>query len=165
MERKGKSARQVTCRAAREGAGRFADLKRLFRTLLGPGGCPWDREQTHESLIPYLREEAEEFIAAVEGGDREQMRDELGDVLLQVMFHAELASRGGAFTIDDVIGGLIDKLTRRHPHVFADTVVGSSREVVENWNRIKAGERRPRGGAGRAHRRGGKSRPGRGRGR
>lgn len=127
---------------------RFAELVKLFRTLLDPGGCPWDREQTHETLIPYLREEAEEFIAAVRSGDREHMREELGDILLQVMFHSELAEREGAFTIEDVIGGLIDKLTRRHPHVFADTVVGSSREVVENWNRIKAGERR-RGGGGR----------------
>mgnify|MGYP002412777050 FL=1 len=127
---------------------RFAELVKLFRTLLDPGGCPWDREQTHETLIPYLREEAEEFIAAVRSGDREHMREELGDILLQVMFHSELAEREGAFTIEDVIGGLIDKLTRRHPHVFAGTVVGSSREVVENWNRIKAGERR-RGGGGR----------------
>ena len=101
-----------------------------------------------DNVEKVLREEAEEFIAAVRSGDREHMREELGDILLQVMFHSELAEREGAFTIEDVIGGLIDKLTRRHPHVFAGTVVGSSREVVENWNRIKAGERR-RGGGGR----------------
>lgn len=163
MSMKGRS-RGASRRGRRESAGRFGELKRLFRTLLDPGGCPWDREQTHETLIPYLREEAEEFIAAVRRGDREQMRDELGDVLLQVMFHAELASREGVFTIEEVIAGLIDKLTRRHPHVFADTVVGSSREVVENWNRIKAGEKRRRRGAGRAPRRGG-AKPVRGRGR
>lgn len=138
----------MTRRPARAGAARFDDLKRLFRTLLGPGGCPWDREQTHETLVPYLREEAEEFIAAVESGDRAHMREELGDLLLQVMFHAQLASQAGAFTIEDVIAGLIDKLTRRHPHVFGDTVVSSSREVVENWNRIKAGEKHGRGKAG-----------------
>ncbi|HOE27281.1 MAG TPA: MazG nucleotide pyrophosphohydrolase domain-containing protein [bacterium] len=125
-------------------ATRFGELKALFRTLLGPGGCPWDREQTHETLIPYLREEAEEFIAAVHGGDRDGMREELGDVLLQVMFHAELAAREGAFTVEEVIEGLIGKLTHRHPHVFADTKVSSSREVVANWNRIKAGEKRAR---------------------
>lgn len=142
MERKRKHAHQVTRCAAPEGVTRFHELKALFRTLLGPGGCPWDREQTHETLIPFLREEAEEFIAAVERGDREHMREELGDILLQVMFHAQLASGDGAFTVEDVIAGLIDKLTRRHPHVFSDTKVGSSREVVENWNRIKAGEKR-----------------------
>lgn len=141
MKRKKKRACPVTRRPAAGGATRFHELKALFRTLLGPGGCPWDREQTHETLIPYLREEAEEFIDAVESGDRAHMREELGDILLQVMFHAQLASGEGAFTVEDVIAGLIDKLTRRHPHVFGDTVVGSSREVVENWNRIKAGER------------------------
>ncbi len=148
MERKRARAGKVRRRGGASRSARFAELVKLFRTLLDPGGCPWDREQTHETLIPYLREEAEEFIAAVRSGDREHMREELGDILLQVMFHSELAEREGAFTIEDVIGGLIDKLTRRHPHVFADTVVGSSREVVENWNRIKAGERR-RGGGGR----------------
>lgn len=122
-------------------ASRFPELKALFRTLLGPDGCPWDREQTHKTLIPYLREEAEEFIAAIRDGDREQMREELGDILLQVMFHAELAARKGSFTIEEVIAGLIRKLTRRHPHVFADAKVSSSREVVANWNRIKAGEK------------------------
>ncbi|MEI6634471.1 MAG: MazG nucleotide pyrophosphohydrolase domain-containing protein, partial [Chlamydiota bacterium] len=101
MERKGKHARRVTRRAVPGGATRFHELKALFRTLLGPGGCPWDREQTHETLIPYLREEAEEFIAAVERGDREHMREELGDILLQVMFHAQLASGDGAFTVED----------------------------------------------------------------
>jgi MazG family protein len=150
VERKRKRARQVAGGAAPRGATRFHELKDLFRTLLGPGGCPWDREQTHETLIPYLREESEEFIAAVESGDRAHMQDELGDILLQVMFHAQLAAREGAFTIEDVIAGLIDKLTRQHPHVFSDTVVGSSREVVENWNRIKAGEKGRRGkGVGR----------------
>jgi XTP/dITP diphosphohydrolase len=148
MERKRARAGKVRRRGGASRSARFAELVKLFRTLLDPGGCPWDREQTHETLIPYLREEAEEFIAAVRSGDREHMREELGDILLQVMFHSELAEREGAFTIEDVIGGLIDKLTRRHPHVFAGTVVGSSREVVENWNRIKAGERR-RGGGGR----------------
>jgi len=115
--------------------------------LRAPGGCPWDAEQTHTSLKPYLLEEAYEVIEAIEAGTDDELRDELGDLLLQVVFHSELATERGAFSIDDVIEALTAKLVRRHPHVFEGLEVASSAEVAANWSRIKAAERAERGQA------------------
>jgi XTP/dITP diphosphohydrolase len=106
--------------------------------------CPWDAKQTHGSLAPHLLEESYEALEALESGDPEALREELGDVLLQVMFHAEVASErtdGTGYTIDDVAGGIADKLVRRHPHVFADVTVSGADEVKQNWDAIKAAER------------------------
>ncbi len=112
--------------------------------LRSPGGCPWDAEQTHASLAPYLIEEAYEALQAIEDGDLAHLRDELGDVLLQVLFHARLAEElpvGQRWSIDDVAAGLVAKLTRRHPHVFGDVEVAGADEVNRNWEQIKATER------------------------
>ena len=105
--------------------------------------CPWDQEQTHESLLHYLLEEAYETVEAVETGDRAHLSEELGDLLLQVMFHARIAAEHpeAPFTIDDVAAGIVDKLVRRHPHVFADTEVSGAGEVESNWDAIKAAEK------------------------
>ncbi|MBI5506390.1 MAG: nucleoside triphosphate pyrophosphohydrolase [Deltaproteobacteria bacterium] len=113
--------------------------------LRSPGGCPWDAEQTHRSLRPYLLEEACEVLDAIDDGSDADLRDELGDLLLQVVFHAELAAERGAFTIGDVIAGLSAKLVRRHPHVFAETEVSSSADVERNWSAIKRAEREEAG--------------------
>lgn len=113
--------------------------------LRAPGGCPWDREQSRESLRPYLIEEAYEALEAIDRGDIEALKDELGDLLLQVVFHAEIASERGEFDVADVCDGVREKLQRRHPHVFGTAVVRDSTEVVENWARIKAAERLARG--------------------
>jgi len=110
--------------------------------------CPWDAKQTHRSLAPHLLEESYEALEALESGDPEALREELGDVLLQVMFHAEVASErtdGTGYTIDDVAGGIADKLVRRHPHVFADVTVSGADEVKQNWDAIKAAERAAKG--------------------
>lgn len=112
--------------------------------LRSPGGCPWDAEQDHRSLAPYLIEEAYEALQAIEDDDLDALRDELGDVLLQVLFHARLAEELPAdrrWSIDDVAAGLVAKLTRRHPHVFGDTVVSGADDVNRNWEQIKAAER------------------------
>lgn len=124
----------------------FARLVDIMARLRAPGGCPWDREQTTESLQPYLVEEAYEVLDAIAQGDAEALRDELGDVLLQVVFHAEIAAETGRFTIADVARAIGDKLVRRHPHVFADVSVKDADEVVRNWQAIKAAERRAKGG-------------------
>jgi tetrapyrrole methylase family protein/MazG family protein len=120
---------------------RFTELKELFRTLHGPKGCLWDKKQTHRTLLPYLKEETQEFIAAVKKGDLHHMKEELGDILLQVMFHSQIASKENLFDIEDVIDGLIKKLKRRHPHVFADVKVKSANQIIANWNRIKKMEK------------------------
>lgn len=123
-----------------------SQLERLRATmdrLRSPGGCPWDAEQTHETLLKYLLEESYEFIDAVERGDRVEMREELGDVLLQVFFHARMAEEAEdqPFGIEDVAQGVAEKLIRRHPHVFGDAVVTGSEEVLENWEAIKKAEK------------------------
>lgn len=123
---------------------KFIELKRVFKKLHAPGGCMWDKKQTHRTLIPYLKEESEEFIEALERGDFPHMKEELGDILLQVMFHAEIASKKGKFDVEDVIDGLIRKLKRRHPHIFGKVKVRSVEDIVANWRRIKARERRAR---------------------
>lgn len=119
----------------------FVDLLALMHRLRAPGGCPWDAEQTHQSLRAYLIEESYEVLEALDSGSDEDLQDELGDLLLQVVFHAELATERGAFDISDIITGLHDKLVRRHPHVFGDVDVTDSAEVKRNWARIKAVER------------------------
>jgi uncharacterized protein YabN with tetrapyrrole methylase and pyrophosphatase domain len=112
--------------------------------------CPWDARQTHESLAPHLLEECYEALDALEGGDPAALRDELGDVLLQVVFHARIAAEaadGTGYTIDDVAEGIVAKLIRRHPHVFADVTVSGPEEVKRNWDAIKAAERAEAAGA------------------
>jgi XTP/dITP diphosphohydrolase len=132
---------------------RLLDLVAVMDRLRSPGGCPWDAEQTHESLVPYLIEEAHELVEAIESGDRTHMAEELGDVLLQVAFHARMAEEhpDSPFGIDDVAGGIVEKLVRRHPHVFAEGDVDGEVEVegdattpedvAASWERIKADEK------------------------
>jgi XTP/dITP diphosphohydrolase len=119
-----------------------SQLQRLVEVmdqLRSPGGCPWDAEQTHESLLKYLLEESYEFVDAVQSGNRIDMREELGDVLLQVYFHARIAQDDldDPFTIEDVAQSIADKLIRRHPHVFSDAAAQSTAEVIHNWEAIK----------------------------
>ena len=118
-------------------------LVEVMNTLRSPGGCPWDAEQTHESLLKYLLEESYEFVDAVQSGNRVDMREELGDVLLQVYFHARMAQEHPTdpFSIEDVARGIADKLIRRHPHVFEGVEVRDSQEVLENWEEIKKKEK------------------------
>ena len=118
-------------------------LVEVMNTLRSPGGCPWDAEQTHESLLKYLLEESYEFVDAVQSDSRVDMREELGDVLLQVYFHARMAEEHPTdpFSIEDIAQGIADKLIRRHPHVFADVEVRDSHEVLENWEEIKKKEK------------------------
>jgi MazG family protein len=117
----------------------------VMRRLLGPGGCPWDREQTFESLRKYALEEACEVIDAIDSGDRDAIREELGDLLLQVVFQAELGRREGAFAIDDVVEGIVNKLVKRHPHVFGDMTAADADTVLRNWEKLKAQEKGRRG--------------------
>jgi len=123
---------------------KFLALKKVIDTLHGPKGCPWDKKQTHQSLLKYLKEESAEFIAEVKQRDYEKMKDELGDILLQVLFHAKIAEKNGRFDIDDVIDALTRKLKRRHPHVFGSIKVDSVRQVLHNWRAIKAAEKQRR---------------------
>ncbi len=118
-------------------------LAEVMNKLRSPGGCPWDAEQTHESLIKYLLEESYEFIDAVESDDRAGLQEELGDLLLQVYFHSRIAQDhpDQPFTIEDVARGIADKLISRHPHVFADMQVSGVDEVISNWEEIKAAEK------------------------
>ncbi|WP_412029526.1 MazG family protein [Deinococcus yunweiensis] len=122
------------------------ELLSIMRRLRGPGGCPWDQEQTHESLRPYLLEEAAEAVDAITAGETAELAGELGDVLLQVAFHSVIAEESSSFTYADVERHIVDKLVRRHPHVFGDATVADSREVVSTWQAIKAAEQggRPR---------------------
>ena len=118
-------------------------LREVMDRLRSPGGCPWDGEQSHETLLKYLLEESYEFIEAVEENDREAMREELGDVLLQVFFHARMAEEHPTdpFSVEDVARTVAEKLVRRHPHVFSDVKVSGSAEVLENWEAQKAAEK------------------------
>ncbi|CAM3673549.1 MazG family protein [Deinococcus frigens] len=116
------------------------DLLNTMRRLRAPNGCPWDAEQTHASLRPYLLEEAAEAVDAIDGGSPAELAGELGDVLLQVAFHSVIAEEQGTFSYADVEGAIVQKLVRRHPHVFGTTRVSGSAEVVRNWQAIKAAE-------------------------
>ena len=120
---------------------KFVELKSLFETLHGPDGCPWDRKQTHRSLLPKLREEVREFAAAVQKGDIRNMQEELGDILLLVMFNSMIAAKAGNFTIEDVIAELCKKLKRRHPHVFGAVRVKSANQAIRQYHKVKDQER------------------------
>lgn len=126
---------------AEQSGATFVRLVELMQRLLAPDGCPWDREQTFASLRRYVLEEACEVIDAIDQGDRGELRGELGDLLLQVVFQAELGRAEGSFGPDDVVKAICDKLVHRHPHVFGDVAVEGSAEVLRNWERIKAQER------------------------
>lgn len=127
-------------------AGRlFARFVELIARLRAPGGCPWDREQTHESVKPMTIEEAYEVAHAIDEGDDDELRSELGDLLLQVVFHADIAAEREAFRIHDVIQRVSAKMVRRHPHVFADDGASTPGEVLRNWEAIKAAERAEKG--------------------
>ncbi len=126
---------------------RFAELVEVVRRLRGPDGCPWDREQTPQSLRGCLLEESYETLDALDRDDPADLRDELGDLLLQIVMQADMAGSAGRFTIEDVIGGIVEKMVRRHPHVFGDATVADTAEVLRNWSRIKTAERAGKGGA------------------
>jgi tetrapyrrole methylase family protein / MazG family protein len=119
----------------------FSRAMDIMRRLRAPGGCPWDAEQTHESLKRYLVEECYEVIEAIDTGDAALLKEELGDLLLQPLFHSAIAEERGDFTIDDVIETLCNKLIRRHPHVFGDEKIATSEEQIVNWEKIKKEEK------------------------
>jgi tetrapyrrole methylase family protein / MazG family protein len=120
---------------------RFDRLMEIMRKLRAPGGCPWDAEQTHESLKRYLLEEAYEVIEAIDSGERDHLKEELGDLLLQPVFHAAIAEEKGDFSIDEVLDAINEKLVRRHPHVFGEEVIESSAAQITNWEKIKKQEK------------------------
>jgi tetrapyrrole methylase family protein/MazG family protein len=119
---------------------RLLDLVRVMARLRGPGGCPWDAEQTHRTLARHLLEETHELLEAIDADDDDAIREELGDVLLQVVFHAQMAADEGRWDIDDVAEGLVRKLIHRHPHVFGEVEVAGADEVLVNWEKLKAEE-------------------------
>ena len=124
---------------------KFEEFEQIIAKLRAPGGCPWDREQTHASLKKPCIEEAAEVICGInildQTGDPENLKEELGDLLMQVVMHARIAEEEGYFTMDDVIQGIIDKMIRRHPHVFGDVTVSGSGEVLKKWDEIKKEEK------------------------
>jgi MazG family protein len=125
--------------------GRLEDLTALMAKLRAPDGCPWDREQTLASLGPMLLEETYEVLDAVEAADWAELRDELGDLLFQIVFYGQLAAEAGHFTVSDSIARVHEKMVRRHPHVFGEETVSSTAEVLTNWEMIKAAEREASG--------------------
>jgi tetrapyrrole methylase family protein/MazG family protein len=125
---------------ASHGGERLLDLIRVQARLRAPDGCPWDREQTHRTLARHLLEETHELLEAIDADDDDAMRDELGDLLLQVTFHAQMAADDGRWDIDDVAQGLVRKLVYRHPHVFGQVEVAGADEVLVNWEKLKAEE-------------------------
>ncbi len=143
---RGRTGGRVIGARGRESAGEwFEKLVALQTQLRAPGGCPWDREQTHESLRKYLVEETYEVLDAMEAGNAREFASELGDLLLQVVFHSVLAEEAGRFTIADVIESIHTKMVRRHPHVFGDVKAATSAEVLKNWEQLKAEERAAQG--------------------
>lgn len=124
-------------------ASQLLRLLEVMDRLRSPGGCPWDAEQTHQSLLKYLLEESYEYVDAIDENDRQAMREELGDILLQVYFHSRIAQEHPTdpFSIEDVAEGIADKLIRRHPHVFGDVEVSGADEVLANWEQLKAAEK------------------------
>lgn len=119
----------------------FDDLVRIVGELRSEHGCPWDKAQTHESLKVCLAEESQEVFDAIDRHDTENLCEELGDVLLQVLMHSQIAGEENAFTIDDVVNGICEKMVRRHPHVFGDVKVNSQEESLALWNQIKKQEK------------------------
>ena len=125
----------------------YENLEKLIETiriLRSPEGCEWDRQQTHSSLRPNMLEEAYEAVDAINSGDIANLREELGDVLLQVLLHSQIANDNGEFNIEDVAKELNDKLIHRHPHVFGDTKVNSTDDIVKNWDLLKKEEKKDR---------------------
>lgn len=120
----------------------FEAIIQVVRDLRGPGGCPWDQEQTHTTLTPYAIEEVYEMVEAIESGVDSHICEELGDVLFQVVLHAQLAEERKAFSLTDVIESITGKIVRRHPHVFSDTQVEGTAEVIKNWDEIKKQEKK-----------------------
>jgi len=123
----------------------FDEVVKIMATLRDEGGCPWDRKQTPQSLAPYLIEEAYEVLETIDAQDDSKLKEELGDVLLQVLFHAQIGRERQTFTIEDVLRTLADKLVRRHPHVFGETTVKDAAEVVHRWEEIKRQEKADNG--------------------
>ena len=119
----------------------FKDLTDITAKLRSENGCTWDRAQTHESLIPCLMEESGEVRDAIVNKDDENLCEELGDLLFQVMIHSQIAAERGAFTVDDVVQGICEKMVRRHPHVFSDRKVNSPEEALALWQEIKKREK------------------------
>ncbi|MDP9337827.1 MAG: nucleoside triphosphate pyrophosphohydrolase [Acidobacteriota bacterium] len=135
-------ARRKSPLAKKTSAGEWFDkLVAVQKRLRAPKGCPWDREQTHATLRPYLIEEAYEVLDALDSGDDAKFADEMGDLLLQVVFHSDIARQQGRFTVADVVRAIHDKMVRRHPHVFGNARAKNSAQVLRNWERIKAQER------------------------
>lgn len=124
----------------------FSALVALMARLRDPSGCPWDREQDHRTLRPCLLEETYEVLEAIDRGDAQALRQELGDLLLQIVFHAQLASEAGDFDIEDVVKGIHDKLIARHPHVFGGSSAATAEEVLHQWDKLKRDERGENGG-------------------
>jgi len=124
-----------------ENLDRFETLVEIIARLRAPDGCPWDREQNHASLREFLLEECYEALEALDEGDPERLCDELGDILLQIMLHAQIAAEAGEFDIKDVIKGINEKMVHRHPHVFGSTEVADAEEVAHNWQDLKKEER------------------------
>ncbi len=120
----------------------FRELVLIMARLRGPGGCPWDREQTLKDLARYLREEADETAKAIESGDMAHVREELGDLLFNLIHAARIAEEAGAFDIRQVVEGARDKIVRRHPHVFGDAKATTKEEVLAHWERVKREEKR-----------------------
>ena len=129
-------------------AAEFARLVEIIARLRAPDGCPWDRAQTPQTLRPYLVEETYEVLDALDAEDWTELQEELGDVLLQVVLHAQLMAEAGRFGIADVVETIAEKMVRRHPHVFGDATADSPDEVSRNWARIKAAEKRAKAGTG-----------------
>src|SRR5215831_11552654 len=127
---------------------RFERAVSIMARLRAPGGCPWDREQTFDSIKPYTLEETYEVLEAIDNRDWDELTGELGDLLLQVLFYSEMAQEQGSFSIDDVLDRLSAKLIHRHPHVFGDVQAETASEVVKNWEAIKAEEKKKRLAAG-----------------
>lgn len=119
----------------------FRRLVEIVQVLRSDDGCPWDREQTMESMVEHIREETEEVVEAVESGDMENLKEELGDVILQAVFYAQLADERDLFTVDDVLNRIGNKLVSRHPHVFGDMELNTAEEVLDQWEEIKAKEK------------------------
>ena len=120
-------------------------LREITARLRAPDGCPWDRQQTHESLKPFVLEETYEVLEALDTGDRAELCEELGDLLMQVMIHSQIAMENSEFTLDEVLAGICSKLIRRHPHVFGDVQVSGTHDVLRNWQTIKQGEKKTNG--------------------
>jgi MazG family protein len=144
-KKKSNPAKRKRQKSARRQTGKlFEDLVALQARLRAPGGCPWDREQSHQTLKTYLIEEAYEVLDALEHGGPNELTEELGDLLLQILFHSDIAREAGRFDIADVISGIHEKMVRRHPHVFGTVKADTPQQVVKNWAQLKAQEKRAR---------------------